>query len=59
VTEEYDLVIPDRFYKTRKIQVLLETIQTREFQDRVMSLGGYSTQNTGEVIYTSGEFNTR
>ncbi|WP_299983514.1 molybdopterin biosynthesis protein [Desulfobacula sp.] len=51
VTEEYDLVIPDRFYKTRKIQVLLETIQTREFQDRVMSLGGYSTKNTGKIIY--------
>ncbi|MBU8911012.1 MAG: molybdopterin biosynthesis protein [Desulfobacterales bacterium] len=51
VTEEYDLVIPDRFYKTRKIQVLLETIQTREFQDRVISLGGYSTENTGKIIY--------
>ncbi len=51
VTEEYDLVIPDRFYKTRKIQVLLETIQTKGFQERVMSLGGYSTQNTGKVIW--------
>lgn len=51
VTEEYDLVIPDRFYKTRKIQVLLETIATRTFQDRVMSLGGYSTKNTGKIIY--------
>ena len=51
VTEEYDLVIPDRFYKTRKVQVLLETIQTKQFQDRVMSLGGYSTKNTGKIIY--------
>jgi putative molybdopterin biosynthesis protein len=51
VTEEYDLVIPDRFYKTRKIQVLLETIQTKEFQDRVMSLGGYNIKNTGKIIY--------
>ena len=53
VTEEYDLVILDRFYKTRKIQVLLETIATKKFQDRVMSLGGYSTKNTGKVMYTS------
>lgn len=53
VTEEYDLVIPDRFYKTRKVQVLLETIATQKFQDRVMSLGGYSTKNTGKVMFTS------
>ena len=52
VTEEYDLVIPDRFYKTRKVQVLLETITTREFQDRVMSLGGYSTKNTGKDMHS-------
>jgi len=53
VTEEYDLIIPDRFYNTPKIQVLLETILTREFQDRVISLGGYSTKNSGAVIYES------
>ncbi|CCK78473.1 molybdopterin biosynthesis protein [Desulfobacula toluolica] len=53
VTEEYDLVIPDRFYHTRKVQVLLESIQTKEFQDRVISLGGYDTQKTGKVIYQS------
>lgn len=50
VTEQYDLIIPDRFYKTSKIQVLLETIQTKEFKDRILSLGGYSTEHTGEAI---------
>jgi len=50
VTEEYDLIIPDRFYKTKKIQVLLETIKTKNFQDRVICLGGYSTDNTGKVM---------
>ncbi|MBW2655663.1 MAG: molybdopterin biosynthesis protein [Deltaproteobacteria bacterium] len=58
VTEEYDLVIPDRFYETRKVQVLLETIATRKFQDRVMSLGGYSTKNTGKVMYISDKSET-
>lgn len=53
VTEEYDLIIPDRFYKTRNVQVLLETIQTKDFQDRVMSLGGYSTKNTGRIMHQS------
>lgn len=51
VTEAYDLVIPDRFFKTRPIRVLLETIQTSEFKKRVAQLGGYSTERTGEMIY--------
>jgi len=51
VTEEYDLIIPDRFYKTRQVQVLLETIHTKDFQDRVLSLGGYSTNHTGRIMY--------
>ncbi|MCP4672442.1 MAG: molybdopterin biosynthesis protein, partial [Desulfobacula sp.] len=50
VTEEYDLVIPDRFYDMEKVQILLETIKTEDFQNRVISLGGYSTQNTGRVM---------
>ncbi len=53
VTEEYDLIIPDRFFHTRKVQAMMETIQTREFKDRVTALGGYDTGNTGKVIYQS------
>ena len=53
VTEEYDLVILDRFYTSPKVQVLLETIKTAEFQDRVLSLGGYSIENTGKMMYAS------
>ncbi|MFA5904431.1 MAG: molybdopterin biosynthesis protein [Desulfobacula sp.] len=53
VTEEYDLVIPDRFYHSRKIQAMMETIQTKEFKERVMALGGYDTGNTGRVVYRS------
>ncbi len=55
VTEQYDLIIPDRFYHTDKVQVLLETIGSKGFQDRVNALGGYSTQNTGTVIWTNAE----
>ncbi len=53
VTEEYDLIIPDRFYHTPKVQALLETIQSVDFKERVMALGGYDTANTGQVIYQS------
>jgi putative molybdopterin biosynthesis protein len=50
ITEEYDLVIPDRFFHTDKIQVLLKTIKTPVFQERIMALGGYSTEKTGDII---------
>jgi putative molybdopterin biosynthesis protein len=53
VTEEYDLVIPDRFYSTRKIQVLLDIIQSRDFKEKVTALGGYDTGNTGQIVYQS------
>ncbi len=50
ITEEYDLVIPERFFNTEKIQALLETIRTERFKERVQALGGYSTEKTGEVL---------
>ncbi len=50
VTEQYDLVIPEIFFETGNIQILLETINTADFKNRVESLGGYSTKNTGKII---------
>ncbi|ACN13392.1 MoeA2 [Desulforapulum autotrophicum HRM2] len=53
VTEEYDLIIPDRFFNTDKVQTLIETIRTDAFKSRVQSLGGYGTEKTGEIIFKS------
>lgn len=53
VTEEYDLVIPDRFFQTKKVQILLDTIKTDSFKRRVENLGGYGTQKTGEILFSS------
>ncbi len=53
VTEEYDLLIPDRFFNTDKVQTLLKTIRTDEFKRRVEALGGYGTEKTGEIIFNS------
>jgi putative molybdopterin biosynthesis protein len=53
VTEEYDLIIPERFFHTQAVQVLLETIRSDEFKERVRSLGGYATDKTGEILYQS------
>ncbi len=50
ITEEYDLIIPDKFYQTSNVQQLLETINTNDFKQRVEGLGGYSTKNTGKVL---------
>ncbi|OQY04193.1 MAG: molybdopterin biosynthesis protein [Desulfobacteraceae bacterium 4572_123] len=51
VTERYDLVIPEIYFQTRNIQVLLDTINTARFKRRVEALGGYSTSRTGEIVF--------
>ncbi|MBW1748550.1 MAG: molybdopterin biosynthesis protein [Deltaproteobacteria bacterium] len=53
VTEQYDLVIPEIYFESENIQILLETIRTPEFKHRVQALGGYSTEKTGEIIIES------
>jgi len=50
VTEQYDLVIPERYFESENMQILLETIRTEDFKRRVEALGGYHTERTGEVI---------
>lgn len=50
VTEQYDLVIPEVFFETENIQILLETINTADFKKRVEALGGYGTKKTGEIM---------
>ncbi|MFH1152874.1 MAG: molybdopterin biosynthesis protein [Pseudomonadota bacterium] len=53
VTEEYDLIIPERFYDTEAVKVLLETVESDAFKERVRSLGGYGTERTGKVLFKS------
>ena len=49
VTEQYDLVIPEIYFDSENIQILLETINSADFKKRVQALGGYSTEKTGTV----------
>ena len=51
VTEQYDLVIPERFIETAPVQAVLETIRSEEFKTAVRALGGYGTDKTGEWVY--------
>ncbi len=52
VTEErYDLVIPKRFLELARIEAMAETINDAAFRDAVEKLGGYSTRQTGEIVF--------
>ncbi len=53
VTESYDLIIPEVYFHSRKIQTLLATISSDEFKKRVLALGGYGVEKTGELLYQS------
>ena len=49
--EEYDLVIPKRFFATDAVQALLEVIRSEAFAHTVEGMGGYGTQKTGQIIW--------
>lgn len=48
--EQYDLVIPADFLNEPNIQVVLDTVRSLEFRDRVAALGGYDPSRSGELI---------
>lgn len=50
VTEQYDIVIPEIYFDSEPIRLLLATIRTDAFKQRVAKLGGYDTRNTGQEI---------
>ncbi|MBW2408213.1 MAG: molybdopterin biosynthesis protein, partial [Deltaproteobacteria bacterium] len=41
VTEQYDLIISNDHFDSPNIQILLDTINSQQFKDRVNALGGY------------------
>lgn len=51
--EKFDILIPkDRFF-TRGIQILMGIIGSREFRDRMETIGGYDTSESGRIITTN------
>ncbi|NNF97995.1 MAG: molybdopterin biosynthesis protein [Desulfobacteraceae bacterium] len=50
VTEQYDIIIPDIYYDSHFISILLDTINSVSFKQRVNRLGGYDTRRTGDII---------
>ncbi len=48
--EDYDFAIPVEFLHDDMIQLFLEVIKSEEFKAELEEMGGYSTDNTGEII---------
>ncbi|MBN1833106.1 MAG: molybdopterin biosynthesis protein [Deltaproteobacteria bacterium] len=46
--EQYDLVIPSSVLENARIQMVLKTIQSKGFRERVITLGGYDPSRSGE-----------
>lgn len=48
--EDYDFVIPVEFLQVDMIQLFQEVITSEEFKATLKEMGGYGTDNTGEII---------
>lgn len=48
--ERFDILIPKERFFSRSLQMLLETVGSREFRGRVEAMGGYDTSDTGRMI---------
>jgi putative molybdopterin biosynthesis protein len=55
VREQYDLVIPSAMVEQPNIKVVLDTIRSRYFRERVAALGGYDPSKSGELWREIGE----
>jgi len=48
--EEHDLIIPDHAWDTPMVQQMLATLKSEAFKEKILSLGGYTVENPGEMI---------
>jgi putative molybdopterin biosynthesis protein len=51
VTEHYELVIPKIHWETARIKALMEVLTDSDFQEQVLSLGGYLVERMGQVTW--------
>lgn len=49
-TEQYDLVIPEEFMEDEKIKCMLDVINSDSFKKKVLALGGYGVERTGQFV---------
>jgi len=49
-TEQYDIVIPAENVEDEKIKILLDVLRGQTFKQRILALGGYGVDRTGEEV---------
>ena len=47
--EQYDLILPSAMIEMPPIQVVLDTLRSAAFKERVLGLGGYDPSRSGEM----------
>ena len=52
--EEYDLIIPSRYWDDVRVHALLELVRSATFKHDVQQLGGYGTDRSGGLLWTAG-----
>ena len=48
--EQYDLLIPDHAWDTPQVQQMIAVLKSDAFAQKILSMGGYTIENPGEVI---------
>lgn len=48
--EEYDLLIPDHAWDSPMLRQMIATLQSPVFREKILSMGGYTLDNPGEII---------
>ena len=48
--EEYDFAAEAASLELPEVQMFIEILKSREFQEKVTGLGGYGLKGTGEII---------
>ncbi len=49
--EDYDLLVSEGFFNSKRFHIIMEIINSDEFKRRLQQLGGYDTRETGIIKY--------
>lgn len=53
--EEYDLAIPVKYLEDERIIALIDVIKSDEFKKRLLKMGGYGVERTGDIVWKSDD----
>ncbi len=53
IEERYDICIPKVFLLDNRVNKMMQVITNQDFKIQVESLGGYSTRQTGQIVWAS------